>query len=246
MTSRNGVLGLMVLLVVIILGFKNYEIWSASGLPRSSKSDVRKAGVKLEPLPAFLPARERASAAPYLAIAEKNIFSPDRKDFAAQMSEGSAPLSRPQVVLYGVVIGDQFQTASVVSRGRVLLKGERELKTLKLGDQIGGYKLTKIFPDRITLEAAGDSFEVLLFDPKSPKRHVDVRTTSPPPATSSRLAVPPSRSGPTAPVARGTVSSQTAPKPMGSVPQRAVQVPPPRPTPQGGVPDPGIWRGRKP
>jgi hypothetical protein len=246
MASRNGVLGLMVLLVVVILGFKNYEIWSHSGLPLSSKGDARKASVKLEPPPAFLPARERASAAPYLVIAEKNIFSPDRRDFAAQMSGESVPVSRPQVLLYGVVIGDQFQTASVVSPGRALLKGERELKTLRLGDQIGGYKLTKIFSDRITLEAAGDSFEVLLFDPKFPKRRMDVRTTSPPPAMSSRLPVPPSRSAPTAPVAPGTVSSQTAPKPMGSIPQRAVQVPPPRPTPQGTVPDPGIWRGRRP
>ena len=43
------------------------------------------------------------------------------------------------------------------------------MMTVKLGDQIGEFKLAKILPDRITMEAAGDSFEVLLYDPRTPK-----------------------------------------------------------------------------
>ncbi len=246
MASRYGVLGLMVLLLVVILGFKNFEIWSYSGPSMSSKKVAKKAGVKQELPPAFLPARERASAAPYSAIAQKNIFSPDRKDFAAPMSGETAPTSRPQVVLYGIVIADRFQTASVVSPGRPLLKGERELKTLRLGDQIGGYKLAKILPDRIMLEAEGDSFEVLLFDPKSAKRRTDVRTASPPRAVSSKPPGPSTPATPPSPVGPRTVSPRTAPRPGAPTPQRAIQVPSPQPKPPGTAPDPGIWRGRRP
>ncbi len=71
--------------------------------------------------------------------------------------------------LSGVVISDDYQAASVSSPGRVLRKGERETMTLKLGDKIGEYKLAKIGNDRITMETAGDSFEVLLHDPKKTK-----------------------------------------------------------------------------
>lgn len=246
MASRYGLLGLMVFLLVVILGFKNFEIWSYSGPRMSLKKDGKKSGGKPEAPPAFLPARERGSVGPYLAIAEKNIFSPDRKDFAAQVSGEAAPTGRPQVVLYGIVIADRFQTASVVSAGRPLLKGERELKTLKLGDEIGGYKLAKILPDRIMLEAAGDSFEVLLFDPKSAKRRTSVRTANPPPTISSGKPRTPSPAKPPSPVRSRTVSPRTTPTPVGPIPRRAIQVPSPQPKPPGAVPDPGIWRGRRP
>ena len=246
MGSRYGILGLLVLLLVVILGFKNFEIWSYSGPSMSPRKDAKKASVKQDLPPAFLPARERGSAAPYLTIAEKNIFSPDRKDFAVQMSGETEPASRPQVVLYGIVIADRFQTASVVSPGRPLMKGERELKTVKLGDQIGGYKLAKILPDRIMLEAAGDSFEVLLFDPKSAKRRTDVRTTSTPRAISGSPPKPSSTAAPPSPAGPRTVSPRTAPTPGAPTPKRAIQVPSPPPRPPGTAPDPGIWRGRRP
>ncbi len=71
------------------------------------------------------------------------------------------------MILYGVVVGDDYQSASVSSPGRSLRKGERETMILKMGDRIGGYKLAKIAADRITMEAAGDSFEVLLYDRKN-------------------------------------------------------------------------------
>ncbi len=246
MASRYGVLGWVVLLLDVILGFKNFEIWSYSGPRMSSKKEISKGGGKMGLPQAFLPARERASAAPYLAIAEKNIFSPDRKDFAAKVAGEAAPTGRPQVILYGVAIADRFQTASVVNPGRPLLKGERELKTLKLGDEIGGYKLAKILPDRIMLEAAGDSFEVLLFDPKSAKRRTNVRTPSAPRAISSTKPRTPSPGTPPSAVKPRTVSPRAAPTPVRPIPRRAVQVPSPQPKPPGTVPDPGIWRGRRP
>jgi hypothetical protein len=80
------------------------------------------------------------------------------------------------VILSGVVISDNYQSASVSSHGRALKKGEREIMTLKLGGKIGEYRLAKIADDRITLEAAGDSFEVLLYDRKKPKTRVEAKT----------------------------------------------------------------------
>jgi FKBP-type peptidyl-prolyl cis-trans isomerase len=78
------------------------------------------------------------------------------------------------VILYGVTIAGDFQAASLVNPGRPLKKGERETMTVKIGEKIGEYKLAKIQPDRITMESNGDSFEVLLYDSRNPKKRMEV------------------------------------------------------------------------
>jgi hypothetical protein len=158
-------------------------------------------------------------------------------------AEQAKPVVRPQIVLYGVMIADDYQTASIINPGRPMLKGEREIKTLKLGDRVGDYKITKILPDRITVEAAGDSFEVFLYDSKSPKKRSEVKTTSRPAEVTSTLPAPP-----TAPSPAGTappVSAQPAPVPPPSAKQPVIEGQAPRPVTPAPVPDADIWRGRR-
>jgi len=137
------------------------------------------AGLENQPLEIASAAKEESeSFQSYGMIAEKNIFSSYRKEFTSpSLALAEAPKSsiRPQVVLSGVAISDDYQSASISTPGRPLKKGERETMILKLGDRIGEYKLAKIADDRITMEAGGDSFEVLLYDPKKPKARVEVR-----------------------------------------------------------------------
>ena len=111
----------------------------------------------------------------YVSIGQRNIFSPERREFSSTPGGQSKPTPRPQIILYGVVITPDYQSASVLNPGRPLYKGERETKTIKVGDQMGGYKLAKILPDRITMEAKGDSFDVLLYDPRAPKKRGETR-----------------------------------------------------------------------
>lgn len=173
---------------------------------------------------------------PYTAMVEKNIFSPDRKEFPIPVSPAppatlKKPPARPQVILYGVTLAGDYQSATVVQPGRVLRKGEREMLTLKVGDRIGEYQLTKILSDRITFEAEEDRFEVLLDDATRPKMRTVVRTETKPATVTSALPGPtpvePVRPVPPAPPAseppRPTVPSQALP------PERTVS--PPLPTP---------------
>ena len=182
MSTRYALISLVALFVIFLLILKNVETWTRPMETAPERTSPKKQEAKSESPPAPRPQTIEGSAQPYVAIAGKNIFSPDRKDFPVQASEMKS-IVRPQVTLYGVTIGDGFQFASIVNPGRRLLKGERETLSVKVGDKVGDYKLAKISSDRITLEAEGDAFEVLLYDPKSPKRRSDVRTTvSPPPA----------------------------------------------------------------
>lgn len=242
MSVKYSVLSFLAFCMVLLLVFKNYEVWTQpiEAVPQREepKRIERKAEIPVTPGgPENTPLIQS-----YLAVAEKNIFSPARKDFPVQPGGGSRPVVRPQIVLYGVTIVGDYQSASLVNPGRPLRRGERELMTLKKGDQIGEYKLTKILSDRITLEAEGDSFEILLYDPGVPKRRTDVKTEVKPATVTSTQpssATPaPEAPKPTPPPISAEASRPSAP------PQAITPTPPVTRTPT--FPPPGVSRRGRP
>lgn len=208
MSPRYAALSLVALSIIVLLIFKNYETWTRPIEITPERNTVRKQEAKIENRTASRPQRVEGPAQSN-AIAGKNIFSPDRKDFPIQSSEARR-LVRPQIILYGVTIGDGYQFASIANPGRPLLRGERETLSLKVGDKVGEYKLSKISSDRISLEAEGDAFEVLLYDPKAPKKRMDVKTETKPVTVTSSQASP-----------QAGVAPSVTPKPSAPTPQLA-------------------------
>jgi hypothetical protein len=227
MSLRYGVLCLLLFFVVLILFLKNYETWTLPIEVLPEKEATKKSGTKIEGSPSFGGQKEPTTPESYILIAEKNIFNPERKDFPVitpPVSELSKkPLVRPKIILYGVTFAGDYQTASIVNLGRPLQKGEREMMTLKVGDRIGEYQLAKILPDRVMMETPEDTFEVLLYDPKMPKKRVHTKTEAKPTTITSTLPA----SAPT---------PLEAPKPippremMERPPERTVEPPVPRPS----------------
>ncbi len=179
MSLRYGLLNPLILCIVLFLSLENYEIWTQPLEKITLNKSEGNPQSKLE-VPSTIEARkDSTSIQSFPAIAEKNIFSPERKEFQLKaVVETNKPIVRPQIVLSGVLIAGDYQVASIVNPGKPLRKGERETLTAKAGDRIGEYKLAKILPDRITLEAQGDSYEVLLYDSKMPKRRTQVKAES--------------------------------------------------------------------
>ena len=177
---KYTILNLTLFTLVIFTVVMNYETWSHTN--GSAKNVAQKSEAMVEhpsETTVFAVKKEPQSVPSYGIIAEKNIFNPERKDFLSlglNSAEQPRQIARPQMILSGVVISDDYQSASVTSPGRPLKKGERETMTLKPGDRIGEYKLAKIEADRIIMKAAWDSFEILLYDPKKPKARVEVKT----------------------------------------------------------------------
>ena len=191
MSPKYSILGILALGILLLLVFKNYEIWTQPMelLPKPQKEETKPLERKAEALPATGPAKDTLSIQSHISIAEKNIFSPDRKDFLIP-GGANKPMVRPQIVLYGVTILEDYQAASIANPGRPLPKGERETFTIKLGEKIGEYKLASISSDRIILEADGDRFEVLLYDPRMPKKRMEVKTEVKPATVTSTLPTP--------------------------------------------------------
>ncbi len=185
---------------------------------------------------------------PYTTLVEKNIFSPERKEFpffTPSPIPGSIqkPQVRPQVILSGITLAGEYQAATIIQIGKSVGKGERETLILKLGERIGEYKLTKILPDRIVLEAEGDQFEVLLYDPTKPKTRRIVRTESKPTTVTTSLPGPSPipASQPSSPIP-GTlpIEKREPATPISSSPapgsERMVTPPMPTPIPQFSTP----------
>jgi hypothetical protein len=259
MSQRYGILCVLLFLVVLILGYENFETWSSPGALVFKKAGDKKWEGRPEPPSGILTPKEPPPPQSFDVIAEKNIFNPDRKEFSMQATTGmSKSITRPPIILYGVVIAGDYQMASIVNPGRPLHKGEREIKTIKIGESVGEYKLTKIMPDRIVLEGGEDSFEILLYDPKSPKKRIEVRTPSLSPTVTSAVPSVPSPQGKpmTAPAAVASpAATLPAPSPRPAIPTPIPHTPGPQPeggyqSPGEAVPpsatDPGLWRGRRP
>lgn len=267
MSSRYGILCILLFFIVLILGYENYETWSSPRAMTPKRDTGKKGETKPDsPTPAVA-LKETAPREAFNTIAEMNVFNPDRKEFSTAEAAAAAakPLARPQISLYGVVIAEDYQFASIINPGRPLHKGERETKTIKIGDLVGEYKLTKILSDRIVMEAGEDSFEVLLYDPRAPKKRVEVRTPTQPATVISTLPTPtpPGMTQPASPsgppmvvtpapaTAPGPTPSPAAPLPAPGLPGAApggITQPPASavgPTPST-PPDPGVWRGRRP
>jgi hypothetical protein len=196
MMSRTLYLINFVLVVLVIfLASKDYEEWTQTKVG-GAEGIVSKAKAGAAPAPA--PSNnEVLDPKRYKSISEKNLFSPDRKEFPVPLGPGEAkkPLARPNVTLYGIVISDELSSAVISNLGRRTEKNERDTISVKIGDKVGEYRVAKILGDRINLEAEGDSFDVLLYDPSRPKSRPVVAPPpakpSPTPATPPRPFTPP-------------------------------------------------------
>jgi hypothetical protein len=236
---KYGVLSLLAFIIILLLIFKNYETWTLPAEVVPAKEPVKKLGAKIENPPAT-EQKEPAPVQSYILISQKNIFSPERKEFPFFLDpskEVQKPIVRPQIILYGVTIVGDYQAASVSNPGRPLRKGERELMTVKIGENIGDYKLAKIMSDRITMEASGDTFDVMLY---TPKQRIYAKTESKPATITSTLPTPPA-GAPTPPQA-------TAGTPQQPIQGSIAQAPMPRPVTPAPIPSPRTrrWFGPAP
>jgi hypothetical protein len=241
MSVKYGFLCFILFMIVLFLAIKNYETWTHPVEVIVDRGEIKKSEARIENPPGMGVVNEPTTVKPFSLIAEKNLFNPARKDFPFTASGSGIPtksMMRPQIILYGITITGDYQSASIVSPGRPLIKGERELMTLKVGEKIGEYKLAKIFPDRITLEAEGDTFEILLYDSGVPKRRSDIKTESRPASVTSTQ---PTSVSPSVGVPKPSTESVQSPK--GPVPQ-TVRTPTPVPgTARPAFPPPSSRRG---
>jgi hypothetical protein len=230
-TLRHGFLCFFAVVTIVLLAVENYETWTDPLWGVTQTATLRKSRIKAD---VSRPPRDQkglqedlqanSSIASYTIISEKNPFHPGRKEFpvitAGPPPEVKKPVVRPQVSLFGVTIVGDYKSACISYPGRPLQKGEREVVTVKIGDRVGEYEVTKISEDRIGLKAQEDNFEVLLYDNRAPKKRVIVKTQNKPTTTTS-----------TVPGTPGAAPAAARPVPVPGTPSREGIAEAPKPIP---------------
>lgn len=260
MARKFYLINFILIVIVVFLAVENYDEWTKpTPVGKEASSAKPKGSGPGSPLLASAGAKKEPPApAQFRPISDKNIFSPDRKEFPipAIVEAAKKPSVRPNISLFGVAIGEEFHSALVTNPTRRADRGERETVTVKVGDKLGEYAVGKILADRITLESSGDSFDVLLYDPsKQKKRPVVIPTPSPAPGPA--VVPPPSPVPPRPYTPPGGTPPVPLPRPGGVItpppqpggltgremirgridPRRAVPTPPPRAPKPAPVPD---------
>jgi type II secretory pathway component PulC len=232
MTKKFFLINVLLILIVVFLAVENYDKWTKPASVGKESASSRQRTTAASFLGSAAGKREVPALAQFRLISDKNIFSPDRKEFPIPLlSEVKKPPVRPNLQLFGVVIGEGFQSAVINNPTRRADRGERETMTVKEGEKVGEYTVAKVLPDRITLESTGDTFDVLLYDPTKQKRKPVVTPAPSPPPVSPGSPVPPRPYTPPA---------ATPPR---ATPPPAVVNPP---TPQGGFPGRNLTRSPMP
>lgn len=114
----------------------------------------------------------------YMIIAAENPFHPER--IIPIEKKELPPPPRPELLLYGVTITDDFSIAYVEDKKAPLTtpgRGKRHT-ILKKGDSIGGFILKEIHPEKIILVRGEEILVVNLTDSAKPRDEA----VSPPPA----------------------------------------------------------------
>ncbi|MDH4220388.1 MAG: hypothetical protein OEW23_16650, partial [Candidatus Aminicenantes bacterium] len=125
---------LLLIFVVALLGVRNYEVWTQPVEVTAENRPTRKQGKDSQAVSIVMGRQsDMNSIASYILIAEKNIFNPERKDFPVASVEHNKPTVRPQVILHGVTVSEDYKAATITNPGRPLRKGERETMTVKIG-----------------------------------------------------------------------------------------------------------------
>ncbi len=248
MSRRFWLINLLLVFILALLSTKVYEVWT-----RPSTGGLEPIASKPKPAPSspqlsVSGKKETAPAKGFQSISEKNLFSPERKEFPILATPGGGKgTGRPTVVLYGVTLGDDYQFALITNPARRPERGDRETMSVKVGDKVGEYQVAKISADRITLESDVDSFDVLLYDPSQPKKRATPATPPPPAAARPTPTPAPTTRTPTTPprpVTPGVSQPTLPPAPTSPLPppagrqpasrnllrQRRAPVPPPAST----------------
>ena len=191
MAKKYYLINLLLILIIAFLMDENYKEWT-NPLPAGKEPVGSKQKTMVAMSSSTAGKKEKLDPAVFQSVSNKNIFSPDRKEFPVALvkPEIGKPPSRPNIELFGIAVGPEFHSAMINNPTRRADRGERETITVREGDQVGEYKVVTITEDRITLESSGDSFDVMLYDSAKPKKRPAVAATTTPTSPTARPPTP--------------------------------------------------------
>ena len=133
----------------------------------------------------------------YGPILEKNIFSPERKEYlpppeaGPEVKQEATELEIPgkKVVLYGVILMDGYKKALVTNLDRKAK--EREVVWIEEGQSLGNFRVSRIEKTKVVVQGNNQEYEISLYAEDKPARtNVPVDAGKPTVITATGAAQP--------------------------------------------------------
>jgi hypothetical protein len=115
--------------------------------------------------------RSLPSLSDYIAIAEENLFNPERKIPAPENNPDEKPLPKPEFVLYGTLIADDTKLAYLEDLNDPRStpgRGERQV-VVKKGDTLSGFTLEEVDIDKVVMVRGDEKMTIHVLEPGKPK-----------------------------------------------------------------------------
>jgi hypothetical protein len=200
MFSRVWLINLFFAIFTIFFGIKAFGVWSERERIPSETRPVRM------PLPLSEKNVVISNMPPesdYEVVVSNNPFMPDR-GVSKQEKETPKKITKPKVdkkllmrlnaalrrtVVYGVIIAGDYKKALVagVESGPTRRRKpkrtpapRRRARWVKVGDSLGEFTVDDIRDGSVLLAAAGNKYQVFLYDKEKPKRRVPVKNKKSP------------------------------------------------------------------
>jgi len=157
---RSGIWFINVVLAagVIFFGIKTYQVWFAPEKPITNPKSAQSSSAQPEKriLPKTVPPQTS-----YQIVAEKTIFSPDRKETVKNAETVQTAKAPAKFNLSGIMISGGYKFAFITDAAKPGTKPRR----VKEGDSLDDLKVSAIQNDRIILANADNQRqELLLYD----------------------------------------------------------------------------------
>ncbi|OQX25159.1 MAG: hypothetical protein BWK80_17090 [Desulfobacteraceae bacterium IS3] len=156
---RSGIWFINVVLAagVIFFGIKTYQVWFAPEKPITNPKSAQSSSAQPEKriLPKTVPPQTS-----YQIVAEKTIFSPDRKETVKNAETVQTAKAPAKFNLSGIMISGGYKFAFITDAAKPGTKPRR----VKEGDSLDDLKVSAIQKDRIILIGADSRQEILLYD----------------------------------------------------------------------------------
>lgn len=154
MKIKKTIININLLVIAALLSFWIFRIWQPPVELHEAAPGKKERPVDYHRLPV-------KPVSFYNLVAENDIFSPARRNPAGRIvSKNSSPAAiqrAPSITLLGTVLAGGSKIAIIDPR-----KPDQRPASYRIDDDIDGYTLIDIFKNKIILEKAGTTFEVVL------------------------------------------------------------------------------------
>ncbi|MBU0484143.1 MAG: hypothetical protein KKB30_06480 [Proteobacteria bacterium] len=201
---KKYILNLLLAVVAVGLATALYQSWNREipPLPAPELQVEDKNLEKQENYVRILPVKDS-----YRAVTERNLFSPERKEFIVEkpiveekpVVQKIATISGRAIKLFGIIqLGNQ-KKALITDPQQT---GKRNNKWVSVGDQIGNLRVVAISADKLQVIDGNERYDIMLHDEKRksqgslPAAKVEPTVISTGPANPPSASAPPSADQP--------------------------------------------------